>query len=151
MGDIVCPHCGFPIPTSGKGSKMVLKLPGRSTAKLPKDAVPKPSKPKPADLLGDLVDAYWNLAKVFGPNKNFEVLESCAAYVRLVREHGWSPERVQARAEIYVRLTEDPKFLKQMVVWLNSQVYLPPETEPLTPGGFNGDTASRLHARHRAG
>lgn len=146
MSSIVCPHCGFIIPLKGVGAKAVVKIKGAAKPLIdPEAAAPTVApKPKPIDILGELYDPYWALAKRFGATKNFKPLDSARAYADLIKQ-GWTTERIQTHAESYIRLTEDRKYLKQMVVWLESLTF-----QDHYPGDPDDSTASRLHARTRA-
>ena len=148
MAGLVCPHCGMVLALTGKGSKAIIKVKGAVKpfkVSPDPDAPPPPPKERPIDILGpELYEPYWALALQFGKIKNLKACDSARAYLRLVREHGWTVETIKHETEKYLRLTEEKRYLRQMSVWLDSLTELPP-TPDEDP---NGD--SRLHARQHA-
>lgn len=142
MAGLVCPHCGMVLPLTGAGSKAIIKVRGAVKPLKDPNAESPPPKEKPLDILGSFYEGWWYLAQQFGYAKNFKASESAKAYLHLI-QNGWPVELIKVQTERYIRLTDEKKYLKQMIVWLESLAETPPTDE-------ESDAASRLHARDRA-
>ena len=139
MADICCPHCGMWIPVSGQGAKTIVKMPGLAKTKLPGAEKPKNDL---KTLLGEHYDNYWRLANLFGPNKNYQPMQSAPLYLQALQHT--THESIFTQAVRITRLTE-PKYLPQLTKWLEGQGYMTPEE-----GNPDDITSSRLSSRRRA-
>lgn len=131
-----CPHCHFLISITGKGAATVIRH--------VKPHTPKEPKPKAGlkELLRDHYDNYWMLAKLFGPNKNYQPMASAPLYLQALQHT--THESIYAQAVRITRLTEH-KYLPQLIKWLEGQGYMTPDQ-----GNPDDITSSRLSSRRRS-
>ncbi len=75
-------------------------------------------------------EAFWRLASTFGPAKNPAPKRSARFYAEALGRTGLIPEQIQAKAETLARSVGEPKYMPQLVTWLENGGFLNPEPQP---------------------
>ena len=143
---IICPHCNFVIAVTGER--------GKTTVKTKKAIIPKPP-PDPSappkvglhEILGEHYDPFWLVASPFlKAGKMFAPIKAAEAYMAHIKV-GVTDDQILQTAKVYLRLTSEPQYLKQLVNWLNAQDFLaaPSQGQPDDP-----EPPSRFSERRHA-
>jgi len=144
---LACIHCGFLNPITGVGGNIVAKV--QRVAKPPKP-IPDPSAPPKVglhEILGEHYDPFWLVASPFlKAGKMFAPIKAAEAYMAHIKV-GVTDDQILQTAKVYLRLTSEPQYLKQLVNWLNAQDFLatPSQGQPDDP-----EPPSRFSERRHA-